>query len=224
MSTDSKMPDNVVIKYSTLFVGLGIIVFTLLILLVVDKSNNLNIGLSNYLQLFSCGTVTTGLVYTAIALQYNYLSHKERLIFDKDNYEKKEKREDDFLNTKKIELTFEISSEWFKGDMAINVERTRRFLQPFKEGMHQEGKLLEFKQYLEDNESDRKSLIAILNYFENICLLLDRNVIDEECINDAFKSLFCSYYKSLSYYINDIQRDNPRYFKNYTAVVIKLLT
>ena len=62
----------------------------------------------------------------------------ERLEFDRQNILKKEEREDAILKTQKVQLTFEITSEWFKGTMAVNVEKSRRFLQPFKDTLHEQ--------------------------------------------------------------------------------------
>lgn len=219
---DINQPDTKTIKYNTLWFGLGITVLCLIVLFVVDKSNGLKIELHNYLELFSCGAVTTGLIYTAIALQYNYISHTERLAFDKQTNDRKEEREDNVLKTKKIELTFEISSLWFKGDMAENVERTRTFLHTYKiTPLNNPSHLQDFIEYLDKNRTERKSLVSILNFFENISLLLDKDVIDEECIQDSFKAVFISYYCILMPYIAIVQSDNPRYYKSFVKVVTK---
>lgn len=218
MNAVLRRPDSATIRYKALWIGGGITLIVLIILFVVDKTNHLQIQLSNYLQLFSCGAVTTGLVYTAIALQYNYLSHMERLTFDLQNILKKEEREDAILRTQKVQLTFEITSEWFKGTMAVNVEKSRRFLQPFKDTLHEQEHFHRFKKILEEQEDERRSLMSILNYFENISLLLERDIIDEDCTKDAFKAVFGTYYRALKPYIDDIQRDNPRYFKSYVKI------
>lgn len=181
-------PDSAMIRYKALWIGGSITLLILAVLFGIDKANHLQIQLSNYLQLFSCGAVTTGLVYTAIALQYNHLSHRERLEFDRQNILKKEEREDVILRTQKIQLTFEITSEWFKGTMAVNVEKSRRFLHPFKDMLHEQEHFRLFKNRLEEQEDERRSLTSILNYFENISLLLERGIIDEYCTKDAFKS------------------------------------
>lgn len=220
MYTSQPDTKTITIKYSTLYWGLVITIICLTILFVVDKSNALGIELHNYLELFSCGAVTTGLVYTAIALQYNYISHSERLAFDKQINDRKEHREDSVLKTKKIQLTFEISSLWFKGDMAENVERTRQFLQKYKiTPLSNNANLENFIKYLDENRIERKSLVSILNFFENISLLLSKDVIDEECIKDSFKALFTSYYSILMPYIKNIQADNPRYYKSFVSIV-----
>lgn len=214
------IPDTKTIKFNSLLIGAVITVAVLGIVLIVDKTNNLSIELHNYIDLFTCGAVTTGLVYTAISLQYNYISHNERLEFDRQNNERKEKREDDIIKSKKMQLTFKISSLWFKGDMAENVERARRILKPYKQKhLNNHTNFEEFIIYLDNNESDRKSLVAILNFFENISSYLEKNIVDEECMQDVFKALFCSYYSVLKPYIDNIQTDSPRYFKSYVNVV-----
>lgn len=216
-------PDSLSLNYSTLVIGMIITIIVLIIVFVIDKVYNFNIGLSDYISILSCGALTTGLVYTAIALQYNYVFHKERLLFDKANNEDNKNREDKTLYTKKVQLSFEISSEWFKGGMAVNVEKSRRFLQHYKDNLHISDNLLKFKAALEENESERTSLISILNYFESIALLLERDVIEEDCIKDAFKALFNSYYKTLKPFIDDLQRENKRYFKSFSAIATKWL-
>ena len=136
--------------------------------------------------------------------------------------ERKEKREDALLKSKRMQLAFEISSLWFKGDMAVCVERTRRFLQPYKQkSLSNPAHLKEFIEYLENNEDDRKSLIVILNFFENISSYLEKDIVDEQCMQDSFKSLFCTYYAVLRPYIEGIQDETPRYFKSYVNIVKK---
>ncbi|NII26875.1 DUF4760 domain-containing protein [Pseudoflavitalea sp. X16] len=161
----------------------------------------------------SFGSVTIGLIYNAIALQYNAQINKLRF-----------EKEDEVNNYNKKRLTYEIMSDWYKADMAMNAEKARRFVTPFKGKLNDPVVLSEFKKKLADDAhlEDRKSLTAVLNYFENLALLVYDKVIDEAILKKAFRTAFLTYYNNLKEYIEDEQRGNNgsncRIFINFVSL------
>jgi Domain of unknown function (DUF4760) len=54
-----------------------------------------------------------------------------------------------------------------------------------------------------------------------MALLIKRNVIDENALKDAFKTLFCDYYRSMKPYIEDRQETSSRYYMSYVEIALK---
>jgi hypothetical protein len=209
-------PDTVTLNFKTLYLGILITAIIIGIILLFDKIANLNVKFSDYLSVFSGGIITTALIYNAMAISLTRATNKERLEFDRKNIDRQLAFQQQVQLNNKIELTYRISSEWFKPGIADHVERSRRFLQPYKNKLADRTELMKFKTQLEEpgHLENRKALICILNYFENMALLIKRNVIDEEALKEAFKTVFCDYYKSLKPYIEDHQTVSSRYLMN----------
>jgi hypothetical protein len=196
-----KAPASGTITISFSFLGIAFLLLVGLILCIslVDYYTKIEIKLAEYLSIASFGCVTIGLLYNAISLQYNFQINKMK--FDK---EAESERND------KIKFTYEVTSTWWKSDMSSNSETAKRFITPYKGLLNQSSKLIEFKTKLESTEGYevRRSLIAILNYFENLSLLIEDGMIDEEILKKCFRTLFITYYHNLKEYINDEQSGN----------------
>ncbi len=196
-----KAPATGTITISFSFLGIAFLLLTILIvsLFLIDYYSKIEIKLSEYLSIASFGCVTIGLLYNAISLQYNFQINK--LKFEK---ETEAERND------KIKFTYEVTSTWWKSDMSSNSETAKRFITPYKGTLNQSAKLIEFKTKLESPEGyeNRRSLIAILNYFENLSLLIEDGMIDEEILKKCFRTLFITYYHNLKEYIHDEQSGN----------------
>ncbi|SKA07200.1 protein of unknown function [Sediminibacterium ginsengisoli] len=112
--------------------------------------------------------------------------------------------------------------------MANNAEIARRFIAPYKGALKQHDKLEEFKMKLEISSGieERRALVAILNYFECISLLLEDDLIDEAILKKCFKTTFRTYYINLKEFIEDWQRGNDganhRIFINFVALAKKM--
>ena len=198
-SHKSPASGTVTIPYSFISIASIILVIIVCVVRFFDWQLHICLKFSDYISMCSFGCVTIGLMYNAVSLQYNYQINKKK--FDD---EAEANRRD------KIRFTYDLTSSWFKGDMAINAETTRRFLQPYKGVLNQSAKLIEFKEKLDspNGETHRRSLISILNYFENLSLLLEDGVIDEDILKKCFKTLFLTYYNAIKEYIEDEQRGN----------------
>jgi hypothetical protein len=194
-------PASGTITISYTFISIASVILLLIIGLIrlIDYKLNLGIRLSEYISMCSFGCVTIGLLYNATSLRYNYEINKIKF----------EKEEDD-AEKDKIRFTYQLTSEWFKADMAMNAEIVRRFISPYKGKLKQATQLQEFKVKLMADESlvIRKSLISNLNYFENLSLLLADNIIDEVILKKCFRTLFTQYYDNLKEFIEDEQREN----------------
>jgi hypothetical protein len=209
---------NLKISYSVLGIGFIILLIVLGILICLNQGIGLGIKLTEFISIASFGCVTIGLIYNAVSLQYNYQINKQKF-----------EREDELSRLEKVKFTYQVISDWYKADMAMNAERTRRFVRPFKGQLSQPARLQEFKLLLaqDDNLETRKSLISVLNYYESLALLAFDKVIDEDILCKSFKTGFVTYYDNLKEYIEDEQRGNgganAKIFINFVTLTKKWL-
>lgn len=197
------------ITNKTLVFGLVLTVLVIVAVLLVSIYFDLIFEFRDYATLFTCGIICTTLFYTAKNMRLTYEFHVQKLSVDLD--EKK---------LKKIELTIQISSEWFKS-LSDHVEVSRAFIKKFT--LNPEGTIdvIAFVKSIEDNPNERKSLVVILNYFEYLSLLLKRDLVDEQTLKDAFKTVFCEYFLRLKPFIDERQKASRRYLLNYEEVASK---
>lgn len=229
MTTQVQSPGSgqFTVKYNVLIVGFIILSILLVIVFAIDKSQQQNITLADYISMASFGSVTIGLIYTAISFQYTYKADIEKAVKEEKRYQETLTNAKKAENIRKIKFSYDACSTWYKIDMALNVEKAKRFMQPFKNTLHDSKELEKFINALDNSIDDRKSLIAVLNYFESISLLILDNMVDEETVKKNFKTAFSSYYFNLKHYIEHIQTIdsgiNKRVFSNFVEIAKKWL-
>jgi hypothetical protein len=210
------------IKYNVLLVGFLILFILLIIVFAIDKTQHQHIEFADYISMASFGSVTIGLIYTAISFQYTYKADIEKAAKEEVRYQETLNNAIKAENIRKIKFSYDACSTWYKIDMALNVEKTKRFMQPFKNKLHDAKELETFISALDHSIDDRKSLIAVLNYFESISLLILDNMVDEETVKKNFKTAFSTYYINLKKYIEHIQTIdsgiNHRVFCNFVEI------
>jgi len=184
---------NIKLSFSLLTILFVILALLITAILIIDYfSPGWKLDFRDYLSVGSFGAVTIGLIYNAVALQYNFELNKLRL-----------EREDNELKEKKTKITYEAMSDYHRSDMAKNREIAKRFVRPYKNKLSKQEMLDEFisKLYEEEHIETRMALISLLNYFEHLSLLCADNVIDEEILRKAFRTAFITLYWSVKEYI-----------------------
>ncbi|TAN12121.1 MAG: DUF4760 domain-containing protein [Chitinophagaceae bacterium] len=184
----------------------------------ISRITGHTLELRDYIALFSAGVVTTALVYTALGLKINYNVNIQKLKFDKEKFEYEKNKYIEIQNRKRREFAYEVSSKWFNDGFADCVQTARHFLKPYKGKLNSHEQIETYENALDADLSIRKSVLSVLNYFEYVSILIEDCVIDENAIKDAFKTLFCDYYKTLKSVIEHHQKENIRYFHNYAKV------
>lgn len=208
-------------KYSTLYWGALVTIIFTTIFIFVANNYNISYEIRDVVAILTCGLVSTTLVYHAKNLRLNYEVNKAKIDFDKLKYtEEKISKEKDTEKSKTL-YSFQVSSLWFKPDMANHVELSRKFLREHADKLKDHIPISEFISELENNIEARKAVICILNYFENISLLIKKDLVDEECIKLCFKTLFVDYLKLLRKYIDEIQKESKRFLMNYEDIAKK---
>lgn len=206
-------------EYSTLYWG-GIITFlcAALYYFVVAKVYNNPVDLKDITAILTCGLVSTTLVYHAKNLRLNYEVNKEKIEFDKAKYEEeKQAKLKEAAKAKKL-YAFQVSALWFKPDMATHVELSRKFLREHHAKLEAHQPISEFVEALEKDIEARKAVTCILNYFENLSLLIKNDLVEEDAIKNCFKTLFVDYHKALRKYIDEIQKGSKRFLMNYEEI------
>lgn len=207
---------EITIKYSYLIISFIIMTLMMLFLLYLKYFRKVDIKFSDFTSFFSSGIVAIGLIYTARSLSFQYEINKLKI-----------DKEDELLKLDKLRFTYELTSEWFKSNFPHNAEIVRRFMEPYKGKLSDNKILTEFNSFLNSSEGleTRKALSSNLNYFESISLLLGDNLIDEQSLKKAFKTVFLLYYDNLKEYIEFLQRgnggNNVRIYKNFVELCQK---
>jgi hypothetical protein len=139
--------------------------------------------------------------YSKIFTQNNE-KHQETLDFEREKlrYAMNVRNEED--NMRKLKYAFEITENWHKPEMAKMVNKSKMFLIEWDEYIKEnQNDPKVFNQKLNDNEESRTALMAILNYFEHISILMDAGFADEKTIKKAFSHLFQQYLLKTESYI-----------------------
>ncbi|HEX5153809.1 MAG TPA: DUF4760 domain-containing protein [Parafilimonas sp.] len=264
-------PDQFKIRYAVLVVGFIILSLALLIIYLVDKPNQQHIKLADYISMASFGSVTIGLIYTAISFQYSYkvdlikAAREEKRLLEQGKRENQLKKEAEFaekermksleekenaiaqkqdriyqqkteLNEKhhkqilentriridydKLKFTVEMCAIWYRGDMALNVETSKRLIMPYKDKLNHPDQLERFKNQLDSNDGfeQRKSLIAVLNYLELISHLVTKDVLDKDFVKANFQTIFIHYFKHVAAFIKSRQIEAPRVYREFMSL------
>ena len=207
---------EITLKYSYLLISFIILSLLLIALGILSYCHLVELKFSDFTSFFSSGVVAIGLIYTARSLSFQYEVNKLRI-----------DKEDEILELNKIRFTYELTSEWFKSNFPHNAEIVRRFMEPYKGKLSISENLDKFNKFLNSEQGldTRKALSSNLNYFESISLLLGDNLIDEQSLKKAFKTVFLLYYDNLKEYIEYLQRgnggNNVRIYKNFVELCQK---
>ncbi|MEK6153109.1 DUF4760 domain-containing protein [Flavobacteriaceae bacterium 3-367] len=153
----------------------------------------------------------TGMTAT-LTLVYHSLSLEQRI---------EEQKYNNFLYRSKY--TYDLISEWHSPRMMDSISCARKLIRDKKRNVElkDKTKVSDFADYLEKNLNERKHLILILNYFENISTMIDSGHVDVEIVKNAFKSMFISYYEYLENYIDFRQKEYPASWAYFELVAKK---
>ena len=114
-------------------------------------------------------------------------------------------------NLIRTKYTYDLIAEWHHPSMMPSISETRTLLKDparVKE-LSSPANIDEFAGFLATNLDQRKHLILVLNYFENISTMMETDHIDKDIVKKSFKSMFMSYYQTLEHYINFRQKEYP---------------
>ena len=212
---------HVKFKYATLYIGAIITVLLTIAFILIARNNDIDYEIRDIVSFLTCGLVSTTLVYHAKNLRLNYEVNKAKIDFDLLKYaEEKEGKKIESEVKKKLHA-FKVSSLWFRPDMANHVELSRKFLREHKDKLLSHKPISEFISELESNIESRKAVTCVLNYFENLSLLIKNDLVDEESLKQCFKTLFIDYLNILRKYIDEIQKESKRFLMNYEEIATK---
>jgi hypothetical protein len=116
-------------------------------------------------------------------------------------------------------LSFNIATEWHKIPMVDYMQTLKKFLKKC-EPLLKENDAKMFHETIEneENEDQKKALIAVFNYFESISLGVKQDIMDEEFIRGFFGSIFAQYFQEYAFYIDYRRRikKNANLWINFT--------
>lgn len=177
------------VKY--VWLGIIFIIVSGIVLFCLLYEYEIEFGILEIVAYVTGLTATLTLIYHAFSLEYQIKSQREN---------------NEILRAKH---TWEIISEFTKPSMKKSIcdirklvndpERTKELCDP--------NQVENFSKYLDSNLKYRRNLILILNYFENISLMVETNHIDQGIVRKCFKELFIGYYSRLKHYIDHRQKE-----------------
>jgi Domain of unknown function (DUF4760) len=211
MDSPDKAKFDFSINNVTFTVGLLITIACMVAAHFVAAHYNYGLELRDYLSVFTCGIICTTLFYHSKNVVLTHRYHKEKLDFEKQKLIDENKR-------RKLEFSLLVTSEWFKPTVFDCADKARRFINSNKSKLNNG---VVFIEILDADIENRKAVIMVLNYFEHISLLIKKDLIEEDTVKDAFKTVFCDYYSSLKPYIEERQKKSGRFLMNYEEIAMK---
>ncbi len=191
------------IRYIT--VGFMFIIVLGIILFYILYYNSIKFGILEIVAYITGSTATMSLLYNSFNLEHQINSQNENNILFKAKY------------------TYDIISEWSKPSMMKSIACTRNLLKNSEriEELGDASKVQKFDEYLTENSKERSHLVLVLNYFENICTMIETGHINDDIVKKAFKSLFISYYRTLKHFIDLRQKEYPDSWMYYEKITKK---
>lgn len=119
--------------------------------------------------------------------------------------------------------TYDICSDFRKPMMMDINEDIRQLMISQGNLLQQRSTIPDFVAFIDNEENCRfrKALIVTLNYFESISAMILAGDLDNDIVKRLFGKLFGKYYNKLQYYIDHIQQESPKSWKNYERIVKK---
>lgn len=102
------------------------------------------------------------------------------------------------------QYSFEVISKVYEFKMAETLAVLKLLKSEQAENL-KEKNIKDFTKYLDENVDIRTKLSLLLNYFEHISLLVEKEHVDEKIIKSAFKTMFTSSYSLLKFFIDEKQ-------------------
>lgn len=179
------------IKY--VYVGLTFTLISAFVLFYTLWYYEIPFGLLEIIAYVTGMTATFTLIYHSLSLENQIEEQKYNNLLYRSRY------------------TYDLISEWHSPRLMDSISCSRNLMKHKDRNLElrDKTKVHLFAEYLEQNLEERKHLILILNYFENISTMIETDHVDVQIIKNAFKSMFISYYEYLENYIDYRQKEFP---------------
>ncbi len=136
--------------------------------------------------------------------------------FNLENQIKNQEKNNAILKSKH---TYDLIHIWIKPDMAEIVHKAMDNIEKSKDVLQDSNKVEGFEKSLKTEE--RKNLFLLLNYFENIGIMIEDGFIDEKIMKMTFIDVFNVIYTKLKLYINETQKQTPGSWSYFEALAVK---
>lgn len=208
------------LNYKTLYIGAIITLIITTGFVLIANYAGIKYEIRDVVAIFTCGIVSTTLIYHAKNLKINYEANQAKLDFDKTKWEEEKRLKIAESASKKKLYSYEKAELWFHPHMIKHVEATRLFLRENKDTLGRSS-MEEIRSVIKQMDGMAEALGCVLNYFENMALLIKENIVEEEVIKHFFKTLFTDYYRYLKNFIDGIRHSSSRYLINYVELAKK---
>lgn len=215
----------------------SLITATALILLIATKYFNwgMPIELKDVTAVFTCGIVVVTCFYHAKNLRLNIDAHQKKLDFDYSKFEYEENRKYKELADKAVAekclFAFQLCREFNSPIIIANMHRARLFylndslMQELRKIPHTNTEALKAWSKQFDVHPARKSVILILNFFEQIAIAIEKGFADEntcrEFLSTVVVQYFIAYRSFIEYRQHDSERGSATFLTNFEDLAIK---
>jgi hypothetical protein len=219
------------IIWSSVITGAGLLCF------ILNKCLNWQFPLEirDVTAIFTGGIIVVTCLYHAKNLRLNTDANQKRLDFDYDKlvYEQAIKQETDTnkSTTEKRLFAFNMCREFVSPVMVANIHRARLFY--LTDTLMQEIKTIlpadteAFKSWSKrfDLHPARKSVIMVLNFFEQIAISVNNGFADEPVCRQLLKTVMLQYFTAYRPYIayrqHDAANGSATFLENFESLAIR---
>jgi hypothetical protein len=193
--------------------GIGLILFVLTHL----YSWGFLVELRDIAVIFSAGIVAVTCFYHAKNLRLNIEANEKKILFDFNKFEfEQEQKNEDAISKKLFEqrkFAYELCREVVTPQMTIHLQRARQFykndllIAELKKISPNDDTALKEWSHKFDSHPARKSVILVLNYFEQIAIAIEEGFANAEVAKKSLKTIMQQYFVAYRSYIDYRQKD-----------------
>ncbi len=136
------------------------------------------------------------------------------------NMEWQDKNQKDSLKLRRHQYTYDVISRLTDPKMgeylSILAEIKDHHIDKLKE-----KNIQEFMDFLKENNDKRIKLVVLINLFEQISILVEKNHVEEYIVKEALKTLFTDAYSMLRAYINERQVAHRRNWIHFEELSVR---
>ncbi len=196
----NKLKVNFQVKYIVLFLLLiaiiGVIIFYLM------NKYNINFTFTDIMAYCAGSVAIMALIYHALSLESQYKFHQENLFLTRNQY------------------AYDVSSKFNEPHMTEALQFLSK-IDAEKEKYFPDKKVQKFLDYIKENPKDRQKIVTVINYFEQLSILIANGHIEEKIIKNTFKTVFISTFILMKPYIDYSQQENRTIWCNFENMAVK---
>ncbi|WP_417289631.1 DUF4760 domain-containing protein [Corallibacter sp.] len=190
----NKLKINFQIRYIVIFILLIIIAGVVLFFLM--HKYNIDFTFTDIMAYCTGSVAIMALIYHALSLESQHKFHQENLFLTRNQY------------------AYDVSSKFNEPHMTEALQFMSKIDSDI-ESYFPDRKVQKFLDYIKDNPKDRQKIITVINYFEQLSILIENGHVEEKIIKKTFKTVFISTFILMKPYIDYRQQESRTIWCNF---------